>query len=102
MTTAKKPRVLIVDDESSNLMLLEGWLRTAGYQVCRATNGQEALTVIPNLAPDIVLLDVMMPDIDGFEVCRRLKSDPRVAAIPVIMLTALTDVEDHVHGIGFP
>jgi two-component system cell cycle response regulator len=92
-------RVLVVDDILPNVKLLEAKLSAEYYDVLTATSGEEALTMVANDSPDIVLLDVMMPGMDGFEVCRRIKADARVAHIPVVMVTALTDAIDRVKGL---
>ncbi len=92
-------RVLVVDDILPNVKLLEAKLSSEYYNVLTATNGEEALRRIAQDSPDIVLLDVMMPGMDGFEVCRRIKADPAYAHIPVVMVTALTDSEDRVRGL---
>lgn len=92
-------RVLVVDDILPNVKLLEAKLSSEYYDVLTASNGPEALRRIEADSPDIVLLDVMMPGMDGFEVCRRIKENPRVAHIPVVMVTALTDSEDRVRGL---
>lgn len=92
-------RVLVVDDILPNVKLLEAKLSSEYYDVLTATSGEEALVKIQNDSPDIILLDVMMPGMDGFEVCRRIKSNPAVAHIPVVMVTALTDSADKVRGL---
>lgn len=92
-------RVLVVDDILPNVKLLEAKLKSEYYDVLTAMNGPEALEKVQNESPDIVLLDVMMPGMDGFEVCRRIKENPAVAHIPVVMVTALTDTEDKVRGL---
>ncbi len=92
-------RVLVVDDILPNVKLLEAKLSCEYYDVITATSGQEALEKVETENPDIVLLDVMMPGMDGFEVCSRIKSNPEKAHIPVVMVTALTDVEDKVRGL---
>jgi two-component system sensor histidine kinase/response regulator len=86
-------KVLIVDDEPLNLSVLGATLRAAGYDVRVAASGAEGYEAIQYSPPDVVLLDVMMPHIDGFELLRRLRLDPRSARIPVIFLTALSDPE---------
>lgn len=93
-------RVLAVDDTPENLELLSAYLMEAGYHVLTATNGQEALAAVATQAPDLILLDVMMPVLDGYEVCRRLKSNEETAFIPIVMLTALQDFEHRLRGIG--
>jgi CheY-like chemotaxis protein/DNA-binding CsgD family transcriptional regulator len=85
--------VLIVDDQPDNLSLLHDALDESGYTVLVATNGESALQRALQALPDIVLLDAVMPGIDGFEVARRLKAEPRTAAIPIVFMTGLTDTE---------
>lgn len=92
-------RVLVVDDILPNVKLLEAKLMSEYYDVLTATSGAEALEKIENSNPDIVLLDVMMPGMDGFEVCSRIKDNPKLAHIPVVMVTALTDSADKVRGL---
>jgi len=92
-------RILCVDDEPINLSLLEAILSPRGYEVVTALNGSEALEKIRTEQIDICLLDVMMPGMDGFEVCRRIKSDDDHNTIPIIMITALTDKTHRIHGI---
>ena len=92
-------RVLVVDDVLPNVKLLEAKLTAEYFDVLSAYNGPEALEMIEREIPDIVLLDVMMPGMDGFEVCRRIKADPRTTHLPVVMVTALSDVSDRVRGI---
>jgi len=92
-------RVLVVDDIIPNVKLLEAKLAVEYYEVITATSGKEALEKVQTENPDIVLLDVMMPGMDGFEVCERIKSDPEKAHIPVVMVTALTDIQDKVRGL---
>jgi two-component system, cell cycle response regulator len=92
-------RVLVVDDILPNVKLLEAKLLAEYYDVVTAQSGEDALKKITDSNPDIILLDVMMPGMDGFEVCRRIKSNPQTAHIPVVMVTALTDTEDRVRGL---
>lgn len=92
-------RVLIVDDLAPNVKLLEAKLANEYYDYESCTSGVEALEKVKSFQPDIVLLDVMMPEMDGFEVCKRLKEDPLTAQIPVVMVTALSDMEDRVRGL---
>lgn len=92
-------RVLVVDDILPNVKLLEAKLSGEYYEVLTATGGQEALDKVKDESPDIVLLDVMMPGMDGFEVCRRIKENPETTHIPVVMVTALTDNVDRVRGL---
>ncbi|MDB5490239.1 MAG: diguanylate cyclase domain protein [Micavibrio sp.] len=92
-------RILVVDDILPNVKLLEAKLTSEYYTVLTATSGEEALAKVQADSPDIILLDVMMPGMDGFEVCRRIKADPARAHIPVVMVTALTDASDKVRGL---
>lgn len=92
-------RVLVVDDVPPNVKLLEAKLTSEYFDVLTAFSGPEALDVISREHPDIILLDVMMPGMDGFEVCRRIKSDPATAHIPVVMVTALDQPSDRVAGL---
>lgn len=94
-----KSTVLIVDDLDSVREVLKGLLTGQGYNLVFASNGREALTKAAQFTPDLILLDVMMPDMDGFEVCQRLRDDPLLAEVPVIMLTALDDTDSRVRGI---
>ena len=81
-------RILVVDDVPANVKLLEVRLLVEYFEVLTATNGPDAIEICENGKVDVVLLDVMMPDMDGFEVCRRLKNDPATPHIPVVMITA--------------
>jgi len=92
-------RVLIVDDVPKNVRLLEAYLIAAGYSTESAYTGEETLGKVAEQPPDLILLDVMMPGMDGFEVCKRLKSDENTRIIPIIMITALDGMEDKVRGI---
>jgi len=92
-------RVLVVDDVEVNVRLLEAKLSSEYFTVITASSGPEALALVQRERPDIILLDVMMPEMDGFEVCRRLKADPRTVDIPVVMVTALSEVSDRVRGL---
>lgn len=96
--TSETAIVLVVDDEPSNVDLLQGYLEAEGYQVMTAYWGEEALEKAFAQQPDLVLLDVLMPGLDGFEVCRRLKADPRTQFVPVIILTALQEPKDKIAG----
>jgi len=92
-------RVLVVDDILANVRLLEAKLAAEYFEVVTAMNGADALEAVQRTRPDIVLLDVMMPGIDGIEVCRRIKSNPATQHIPVVMVTALDQPEDRVRGL---
>lgn len=98
-TTPSRPTVLVVDDTPANLSLLAGLLQSE-YRVQLANNGHKALALAQAEPPDLVLLDVMMPGLDGYEVCRRLKADPRLARVPVLFLTARVGLEDEQHGLA--
>ena len=91
--------LLLVDDNPTNLQVLYQTLETTGCKLLVAKNGETALSIAQKAAPDLILLDIMMPGIDGFEVCRRLKDNPDTAGIPVIFLSALTDTKDKVQGL---
>ena len=95
----RKPVVLAVDDNMQNLELLEGLLSAQGYDIIKAYNGKEALQKVETIIPDIVLLDVLMPQMDGYETCKRLKEKKETQFIPVVMLTALDGIDDKVRGI---
>jgi two-component system, cell cycle response regulator len=92
-------RVLVVDDVELNVKLLEAKLASEYFEVVSTDNGPSALKIAENDPPDIILLDVMMPRMDGFEVCRRLKANARTVDIPVVMVTALSDVADRLRGL---
>jgi diguanylate cyclase (GGDEF)-like protein len=89
-------KILIVDDVPENLQLLSNTLNEQGYQVRRAKNGEIALMAAASMQPDLILLDIRMPDMDGYEVCRRLKASEQTWEIPVIFLSAMDDVRDKV------
>ncbi len=96
---SQNPVILCVDDIEANLELLESILLPRGYTVVSAAGGKDALGKLRNQAIDLVLLDVMMPGMDGFEVCRQIKNDEKLRSIPVIMITALAAKEDRIRGI---
>ena len=91
--------ILVVDDERANCALLEEMLIACGYHVAAANDGQEALEVFARHEPDLVLLDILMPRMDGLEVCRRLKSDPATRLTPVVLLSSLVDLQARLRGI---
>jgi DNA-binding response OmpR family regulator len=91
--------ILVVDDEVKNVKLMEALLLPRGYRIITAAHGEEALQRVSQERPDLILLDVMMPILDGFETCKRLKDDPETCLIPVVIMTALGQVEDRVKGI---
>lgn len=96
---SSKGYVLVVDDEEPNRLLLRDPLEAYGYEVTETASGTEALLSIAERLPDLVLLDVMMPGMDGFQVCRRLKKDPRTAHVPILMVTALSERKERLMGI---
>jgi DNA-binding response OmpR family regulator len=91
--------VLVVDDEEQNRTLLRDPLEARGYEIAEAENGVQALQKIAERPPDVILLDLMMPKLDGFEVCRRLRRDTKTAHIPILMITALSDRKERLMGI---
>ena len=93
------PKILVVDDEPRNVKLLEAILLPLNYEVIKAFNGEDALTIVNKVDVDLILLDVMMPNMDGYEVCRRLKASETKRLIPVVMVTALGSLEDKIKGI---
>jgi class 3 adenylate cyclase len=93
------PRVLIADDNAANLRILRTRLTADGYEVVTAADGAEALTVAHEAKPDLILLDIMMPKIDGIEVCRTLKKQQNPSFIPIILVTAMADAKDIVAGL---
>ncbi len=96
---ANQPRVLIVEDEPAHRDVLAYNLEAAGFQVFRAENGEEALLLVEEEAPDVIVLDWMMPKLSGIEVCRRLKARHATRSVPIIMLSARTEEVDKVRGL---
>jgi two-component system, sensor histidine kinase and response regulator len=90
---ATRPLVLVIDDSAENRLLIKATLRTGGFDVMQAENGEVGLRLLDTLLPDVVLLDVYMPGIDGFEVCRRMRAQARTRRLPVILMSALSDRE---------
>ena len=93
-------RILVVDDEPSIALSLEYLMKRAGYQVAVATDGEAAVAAIEAAPPDLVVLDVMMPKLDGFELCRRIRADPRTRSVKVIILSAKGRDVDVAKGMG--
>src|SRR5688572_25220298 len=91
--------ILIVDDQENNRLLLRDPLEAQGHTVTEARSGQEALKLLCEKLPDVILLDVMMPQLDGFEVCRQIKANAQWAHVPVLLVTALTDRKDRLTGM---
>ena len=100
MHVSEPSRILAVDDNKQNLALLERALTSAHYEVVTAEDGPTALKLIGSAEPDLVLLDVMMPGMSGYEVCQRIRADDATCLLPVVMLTSLTDVADRIRGIA--
>ncbi|MBW2581025.1 MAG: response regulator, partial [Deltaproteobacteria bacterium] len=92
-------RILLVDDNPTNLQVLFQTLEGRGYNLLVAKDGETALTIVKKALPELILLDIMMPGIDGYEVCRRLKNDPATKEIPIIFLSALSETKDKVRGL---
>ena len=93
------PRILVVDDTAANVHILELRLAAHGYEVLTAADGEAALAAARTFLPDLILLDVMMPKVDGLEVCRQLRADPSFPFMPIIMVTAKADPKDVVAGL---
>jgi len=91
-------RILVVDDQRSNVEMMAGVLKARGYSVCTAFDGQEALEQVREIYPDLVVSDILMPGIDGYDLCRRLRSAPETALLPVILVTSL-DVQERIKGL---
>ena len=94
-----KPVILVVDDQLQNVELLEAQLVPLGYEIIRAANGKDALTIITGNEIDLMLLDIMMPGMDGFEVIRRVRQGTKTRLLPIILVTALRETEDRIKGI---
>ncbi len=94
-----QPKILVVDDTEANIKLLRALLKGAGYEVVTAACGTEGLTAAASQDPDLILLDIMMPDLTGFEVCQRLRAAPETRHTPIVFLTALHEMEDHMKGM---
>src|SRR5210317_1240560 len=90
----RKRRILIVDDEENNIKLITGMLRRENYNIYGCLSGEEALKSLHDYKPDLILLDILMPGMDGFELCRKLKKDASTRVIPVVMITALKERKD--------
>jgi class 3 adenylate cyclase/CheY-like chemotaxis protein len=93
------PRILVVDDNAANVKILHTRLAAQGYDVVTAADGEQAIRTAMEVRPDLILLDVMMPKIDGIEVCRRLKDDPGFPFTPIVLVTAMADARDVVAGL---
>jgi two-component system, sensor histidine kinase and response regulator len=95
----KQPLVLIAEDIPKNMEIVCNILRKEGYRLAMAGNGRQALEMVPNVQPDLILLDIMMPELNGFDVCKQLKENPETKDIPIIFLTAKAESEDIVKGL---
>jgi CheY-like chemotaxis protein len=94
----KRKRILVVDDEPQNIIVMREILKSE-YTIIAATDGEKALAIAQSASPpDLIMLDIMMPSIDGYETLRRLKADPRTAGLPVVMVTARSEVDDKMTG----
>ena len=94
LTVPVDARILVVDDNAQNLELLQAYLEDLGCQIEIAHDGAEAIEIARQRVPDVVVLDVMMPRLSGFQVCERLKKDPATAGVPIVMVTALNEISD--------
>jgi two-component system, NtrC family, sensor kinase len=99
MVSCQQNSILIVDDIPTNIKVLVDYLNQSGFKISVAKSGESALEKAQKVSPDLILLDIMMPGIDGFETCRRLKANPQIQKIPVVFMTALSDVTDKVKGL---
>jgi two-component system, cell cycle response regulator len=99
MDANKLPQIMVVDDDPDTVSILSRHLQREGFAPIEATSGAECLRIVLEQAVDVILLDLMMPDMDGFEVCRQLKKNPATAEIPVIMITARDDLDARAEGI---
>ena len=94
LTVSSDARILVVDDNAQNLELLQAYLEDLGCQIDIARDGAEAIEIARQRVPDVMVLDVMMPRMSGFEVCEKLKKDPATSAVPIVMVTALNEISD--------
>jgi CheY-like chemotaxis protein len=94
MSETKKPRILIADDNEANVELIEAYLSGLDVETTIAVDGQDTLDKVESFQPDLILLDIMMPKLSGFEVCERLKGDPATSGIMILMVTALNELGD--------
>src|SRR5438105_14443016 len=96
---ATESKILVVDDVVDNVKLLDKLLTVNGYSVLKAHSGREALSALETELPDLILLDVMMPEMSGYEVCQKVRENPATALLPIIMVTALNAAEERIKGI---
>jgi len=97
--TTDRPKILIADDNVQNVELLEAYLLDLDCEILTAYDGEETLRIIHEEKPDLVLLDIMMPKVSGFEVCRQLRADPKTQDILILMITALNEASDFERGV---
>jgi len=97
---SEQDAILVVDDQPANLKVLLSFLQEHDYRVYMVDSGQRALHILPKIQPDLILLDVMMPGMNGFEICRTIKADKTMASLPVIFMTALDSVGDKMAGFA--
>jgi len=95
-----KDKILIIDDSRDFRKLLSRFLQTSGYEITEAENGEDGLQKIVEVKPDLILLDIMMPGIDGYEVCKRIKADPSSRDVPVIFLSGRSETTDKIEGLN--
>ena len=100
LDTETRDAILVVDDQPANLKVLLSFLQAHNFQIYIADNGLRALKILSKVCPDLILLDVMMPDIDGFETCRRIKMNQHLEQVPVVFITSLDSVEDKMAGFA--
>jgi len=100
MSPQARKIVLAIDDQHETLLLIQGFVEAAGFGFVGARRGREALTLTERLVPRLVLLDIEMPDMDGFETCRRLRTNPALRTVPIAFLTARKTVEDVTNGLS--
>ena len=98
-TEQAPPKILIVEDKQDNIDLISYFLKPQNYEIQVAMDGETAIEMVTKSPPDIILLDIMLPKMNGFEVCERVKKDPRTRFIPVIMITALKELKDKIHSL---
>src|SRR3990167_9042646 len=91
--------MLIVDENETNVELLAMYIKPQNYELLKAYDGEQALEIVKNQNPDLILLDLMMPKVSGYEVCQQIKSDPKTALIPVVIVSALRELDDKIKAI---
>lgn len=99
MAEERVPKILVADDNQQNLELIEAYLAELDCELVTAEDGEATLQKVKEHTPDLILLDVMMPKVSGFEVCKRLKADPATASIPILMVTSLHEIADIERGV---